>query len=168
MKTACPTIWHNAVYVFRYYLEISIIDQKLVWSLSFANKAGHFLLHVFILTFSNFHFISHSSNLVLFALWKAIGHIQLTLNLWRKKVPYINWSVTEMSWYIAKIWFVLNATTDGLIIEMLIWIFTKPKLIWCNVDFDNVLILPGLWKKLIIKVHWRTHVSMVQFSIAVS
>ena len=45
-------------------------------------------------------------------------------------------------------------------------IFYKPKLIWCNVDFDNVL--SGLWNKLIIKVHWMTCVFMVQFSIAVS
>ena len=47
-------------------------------------------------------------------------------------------------------------------------IFTKPKLIWCNVDIDNLLILSGLWKKLIVKVHWRTSVSMVQFKIAAS
>ena len=135
VKTACLTVWPNAVYIFRYYLEISIIDQKLVSLLSFANKAGHTLCLSLARTFT----LSHTPlTWFCFALWKAIGHIQFILNLWRKKVSYLYLSVTEMSWHIAMIWFVLNGTTDGLIFEMLIWIFAKAKSIWCNVDILTI------------------------------
>ena len=68
VKTACLTVWPNAVYIFRYYLEISIIDQRLVSLLLFANKAGHSLCLSLARTFT----LSHTPlTWFCFALWKS-------------------------------------------------------------------------------------------------